>query len=178
MGRRLVTPTRKVRPTAWRETGFDSPSMASSIGLNEERLSRLSAQPDHAHGRRVGHRMTGVTPRLLHDSGPKRMPRLTIQGSDPRSGVVRTGVGGYDRNGTICTPPALALRVRRFIDVSRIGDGFEWWQRSRGAPEFGMMHYCEGSDSAPDRIDAIRDLLADDLDLAEEMGEREMRRYE
>ena len=34
-----------------------------------------------------------------------------------------------------------------------------------------MMHYRVGSDSAPDRIDAIRDLLADD------MGEREMRRY-
>ena len=121
--------------------------------------------------------MTGVTPRLLHDSGPERMPRLTIQGSDPCSGVVRAGVDGYDRNGTGCTPPAVALRVRRFIDVSRIGDGCEWGQRSRGASEFGMMHYHAGSDSAPDRIDAIRDFLADDLDLAEDMGDREMRRY-
>ena len=40
-----------------------------------------------------------------------------------------------------------------------------------------MMHYCVGSDSAPDRIDVIRDLHADDLDLAEDMGGREMRRY-
>ena len=40
----------------------------------------------------------------------------------------------------------------------------------------GMMHYCMGSDSTPDRIDAIRRLLADDLDLAEVLGGREMRR--
>ena len=40
----------------------------------------------------------------------------------------------------------------------------------------GMMHYCMGSDSAPDRIDAIRRLLADDLDLAEVLGGREMKR--
>ena len=30
-----------------------------------------------------------------------------------------------------------------------------------------MMHYCMGSDSAPDCIAAIRGLLADDPDLAE-----------
>ena len=42
----------------------------------------------------------------------------------------------------------------------------------------GMMHYCMGSDSAPDPIDAIRGHLADDLDSAEAMGGREMRRNE
>lgn len=38
------------------------------------------------------------------------------------------------------------------------------------------MHCRAGSDSALDRIDAIRDLHADDLDFAEDMGDREMRR--
>ena len=125
--------------------------------------------------------MTGVTLRLLHDSGPERMPRLTIQGAVLAPAwskrVVQAGVDGYGRNGTICPRPALALRVRRFIDVSRIGDGCEWGQRSRGTSEFGMKHCCLESDSVPDRIDAIRDLLADYLDLAEDMGDREMRRY-
>ena len=42
----------------------------------------------------------------------------------------------------------------------------------------GMMHYRMGSDSAPDRIDAIRGFLAvDDLDITEVLGGREMRRY-
>ena len=41
----------------------------------------------------------------------------------------------------------------------------------------GMMHYRMGSDSAPDRIDAIRGLFADDLDLTEDSGGREMRQY-
>ena len=90
------------------------------------RLPRPSTQRDRAHCRRVGHRMTGVMPRPLHDSGPERRPRLTIQGSDLRSGLIRTGIDGYDRNGTICASPGLALRVRRFIDISRIGDGCEW----------------------------------------------------
>ena len=40
----------------------------------------------------------------------------------------------------------------------------------------GMMHYRMRSDSAPDRIDAIRGLFADDLDLTEVSGGREMRR--
>ena len=40
-----------------------------------------------------------------------------------------------------------------------------------------MMHYCEGSDSAPDRIDAIRDVLADDLDLAEDRRAEPARRH-
>lgn len=40
-----------------------------------------------------------------------------------------------------------------------------------------MMHYRMGSDSAPYLIDAIQGLLADDLDLAEVLGGREMRRY-
>ena len=34
----------------------------------------------------------------------------------------------------------------------------------------GMMHYRMGSDSAPDRIDAVRGLFADDLDLTEGLG--------
>ena len=41
----------------------------------------------------------------------------------------------------------------------------------------GMMHYCMGNDSALDRIDAIRGLVAYDLDRAEVLGGREMRRY-
>ena len=40
-----------------------------------------------------------------------------------------------------------------------------------------MMHYRMGSDSAPDRIDAIRGFLADDLAITEVLGGREMRRY-
>lgn len=60
---------------------------------------------------------------------------------------------------------------------SRIGDGCEWGQRSRGASEFGVMHCCAGIDSAPDRIDAILDLLADDMDLTQDMGDREMRGF-
>ena len=40
-----------------------------------------------------------------------------------------------------------------------------------------MMHYRMGSDSAPDRIDAIRGFLADDLAITEVLGSREMRRY-
>ena len=39
-----------------------------------------------------------------------------------------------------------------------------------------MMHYIMGSDSAPDRIDAIRDLLVDDLDTTKVTGCRETRR--
>ena len=38
------------------------------------------------------------------------------------------------------------------------------------------MHYRMESDSAPDCIAAIRGLLADDPDLAEILGGREMRR--
>ena len=41
----------------------------------------------------------------------------------------------------------------------------------------GMMHYSMGSDSALDRIDAIRGLPVYDLDLAEVLGGREMRQY-
>ena len=39
-----------------------------------------------------------------------------------------------------------------------------------------MMHYRMGTDSAPNRIDAIRGVLADDLDLAEVLGGLETRR--
>ena len=39
-----------------------------------------------------------------------------------------------------------------------------------------MVHYRMGSDSVPSRIDAIRGVLADDPDLAEVLGGREMRR--
>lgn len=39
-----------------------------------------------------------------------------------------------------------------------------------------MMHYRMGNDSAPDRIAAMRGLLADDPDLAEVLSSREMRR--
>ena len=41
----------------------------------------------------------------------------------------------------------------------------------------GIMHSRAAGDSAPDCIDAIRDLLASDLDHAEDMGDREMRRH-
>ena len=42
----------------------------------------------------------------------------------------------------------------------------------------GMMHCRMGSDPAPDRIDTIGGLLAYDLEVAEDMGGREMRRNE
>ena len=37
-----------------------------------------------------------------------------------------------------------------------------------------MMHYRMGSDSAPDRLGAIRGFLADDLAITEILGGREM----
>ena len=77
------------------------------------------------------------------------MPRLIIQGSDPRAGMVRADVDGYDRNGTICAPPALTLRVRKFIDVSRIGDGCAWGQRSRGASDVSTEALVDEVDGVP-----------------------------
>ena len=53
------------------------------------------------------------------------------------------------------------------------------WTRLRAANSGyrGMMHYRMGSDSAPDRIAAIRGLLADDPNLAEVLSDRGVRRY-
>ena len=50
------------------------------------------------------------------------------------------------------------------------------WLRATNSGYAGMMHYRMGSDSAPDRIAAMRGLLADDPDLAEVLSGREMRR--
>ena len=51
------------------------------------------------------------------------------------------------------------------------------WLRAAGSGCAGMMHYRMGSDSAPDRIDAIRGFLAADPATTEVVGGREMRRY-
>ena len=51
------------------------------------------------------------------------------------------------------------------------------WLRAANSGYAGVMYYRMGSDSAPDRIAAIRGLLADDPDLAEVLGGRETRRY-
>ena len=79
--RRFVTTALKVCWTTWRDVGFDATSMASSAGLKEEPLPRLSADRDRSHGR--GMPLVGVTQRLPHASDPVRMPRLAIHGGGP-----------------------------------------------------------------------------------------------
>ena len=111
----------------------------------------------------AGHRMSGVTPRRLHVSSTTRMPGSTIQGSGPRSGVVRSdavraNIDGYKYICTIYTPPESGLRIRRLINVSRICDEFE--------PGSGLG-VCRNDALLRRRWLSVgsRDLLADVLDL-------------
>ena len=102
--------------------------------------------------------MIGSTSRLLHVSRPESM--LDLIHLAAQAIILRMIKVNVDLEGSI-----RATCARRWMRLRTADSGYG-----------GMMHYRMGSDSVPSRIDAIRGLLADDPDLAEVLGGREMRR--